>query len=438
MRTQYKNLAKSTREFEMNIIGRVGTNNDFSTAFFPLVESSEFINQDIASLYSILKESFLNGTESISVISKSGLSSLYSDCLETIHFLDVSISVSKIKENIKTKKFIELVLSVSETNIDNVEDSINKTQAEIISLQLPEQENTGMASVVDEFEKERSIFAEKRKLGKKILGYSTGYQKLDAVIDGLRNGHFWVIGGYTSSGKTFISLNLANNLIKQNIKVSFYSLEMSKIDLFGRMLGLLTGQNGQYLTKAELNENETKKLNNAKEILLNSGMTIHTNKRNLKDVLVSMLSEITRKSADVFIIDYGQLIQTEDKSEYDAMRNMAVELQAFAQKRKVPIILLSQISNESAKNPENSIIGFKGSGAIGASADIAIELISGEQDKDEKMRKFKEGEAVRVKMCIKKNRHGRIGEIDYLFHTKTGLFEEEDLLKELHQQNVKL
>jgi replicative DNA helicase len=86
-------------------------------------------------------------------------------------------------------------------------------------------------------------------------------------------------------------------------------------------------------------------------------------------------------------------------------------------------MLLSQISNEGAKFATEGVMSFKGSGALGAAADLAIEISAGEDDKKEWRLKLYRGEPVLMKWAIQKNRHGRVGTIMMNFLGKTGKFE---------------
>jgi replicative DNA helicase len=71
-------------------------------------------------------------------------------------------------------------------------------------------------------------------------------------------------------------------------------------------------------------------------------------------------------------------------------------------------------------------MGFKGSGGIAAAADLAIELVSGEESITELRKKMNEGTPVLIKWHIKKNRHGRVGTIMMEFTGKYGIFAEYD------------
>ena len=93
------------------------------------------------------------------------------------------------------------------------------------------------------------------------------------------------------------------------------------------------------------------------------------------------------------------------------------------------MIVLSQISNEGARNSHDVVMSFKGSGTIASAADLAIEICIGEDDKNEWRRKMNEGEPVVMKWNIRKNRHGKVGYIDMEFNGRTGIFSPIELQK---------
>ena len=135
-----------------------------------------------------------------------------------------------------------------------------------------------------------------------------------------------------------------------------------------------------------------------------------------------MLEEQTNSKIDLFVIDFIQLITVKNaKSEYETITTAILELQKAAKKFKTPIIVLSQISNEGARG-ESPIMTFKGSGAIAAAADLAIEIKSDEIDKESFKEKLKLGEDIRMKWDVRKNRHGRVGTIQMYFNGRTGIF----------------
>lgn len=285
-------------------------------------------------------------------------------------------------------------------------------------------ENAEIEAIAKEFQEYQEVFKEKYKNGGKLLGLETGFPKLDEVIDGLRPGHLWVIGGYTNLGKTYASLNILVHLIHQGYRGVFYSLEMSRVDILGRILGIMTEQNGSSIAKGFGDQEKV-----AKNLALveKTKLSIYSTKSEMNQILLSMYEESLKDKPAVFIIDFLQLITLKNsRSEYETITQVILELQNTAKRLNTPIIVLSQVSNESAKNGDQTVMGFKGSGAIAAAADLAIELVSGEESVNELRRKMKEDEPVNIKWHVKKNRHGRVGTLDMTFIGKHGIFKEYD------------
>jgi replicative DNA helicase len=185
-----------------------------------------------------------------------------------------------------------------------------------------------------------------------------------------------------------------------------------------------TSDNGSSIAKGF---GDKKKIDEALERVTESNMSVHSTKSELSQILMSMYEETLKDKPSVFVIDFLQLVTVlGSKSEYETTTQSILELQKAAQQFGVPIIVLSQVSNESAKAGDQQVMGFKGSGAIAAAADLAIELVSGEDNVTELRQKMNDGLPVLIKWHIKKNRHGRVGSIPMDFTGKHGIFNEHD------------
>lgn len=277
----------------------------------------------------------------------------------------------------------------------------------------------------EEFDLRTQEYQEKKKLGIDLMGISSGFQKLDKVIDGLRKGHLWIIGGFTNLGKTTLALNITANLIKNKKRVVYYSLEMTDVDTVSRLLGILCEENGLSIIKGYSKDKD--KVLEYRNKIIESDFVVKTGMSELSEIMMSMYEENLKNPVDLFVVDYIQNMKVKGaKSEYETITTSSVELQLNAQRLNIPIIALSQVSNEGAKNSEYQLVaGFKGSGAISASADLAMEIKIGESSNEERIEKLKRGEKVLMKLVVNKNRHGSVGYIDLLFDASAGIFSED-------------
>jgi replicative DNA helicase len=296
-------------------------------------------------------------------------------------------------------------------------------------------DNLDIQAVIAEFREKQKEYKTKFENGGKLIGLPTGYDKIDKIIDGFRPSHLWVIGAYTNMGKTAASLNFAAELIRQGKRVVFYSLEMTRLDILARLVGILTNQSGVSILKGF--PHDEAKVQQALDMIVESGMTIHTNKYELSAVEFSMFEEHATKKVDLFILDFIQLVTLKgSRSEYETTTAAILGMQQAAKKLSVPTIILSQISNDGARNSNEVVMAFKGSGGIAAAADLAIEIQIGEENATEWKHKMQEGKPVTMKWNIRKNRHGSVGYVEMEFTGRTGVFSQKvDELDILTKQN---
>jgi len=324
---------------------------------------------------------------------------------------------------------IEMGSKISEVGFSNDYDNISvilsKLQKDLIFKSSKKIDNIN--ETINEFDRRTEEYQDKKAKGIDLLGISCGYSKLDKIIDGLRKGHLWIIGGYTNLGKTSMALNIVANLIKQGKRVVYYSLEMTAVDTISRLLGIMCEENGLSIIKGYSKDKD--KVLEYKQKIIDSGFLVKTGISELSEIMMSMYEENIINPVDVFVVDYIQNIKVKGaKSEYETITTSSLELQLNAQRLDIPVIALSQISNDGAKNKDSQMVmSFKGSGAIGSSADLAIEIKLGENSNEERIKKMQNGEKVMMKWVIEKNRHGTVGFIDVEFDGKTGIFTNDSL-----------
>jgi len=263
-------------------------------------------------------------------------------------------------------------------------------------------ENEYQAATLTAMTREES----KNNADKDSIGTPTGIRELDVVTSGIQRGHFWVIGAYTSVGKTAFATQIMVNMLLDGKHCVMLSNEMTALQITYRMLGILSGvpalkiQHGKMLSPHEYTAVET-----AYRDISKMKFTIAESMNEREKVLATVRKHA---GADCIFIDYLGQISSEERSEYEQMTRISREIQATAMQNKVPIIALSQVSNESAKTT-TQVLGFKGSGNVAAAADVGIEL-----------HRDKENQPDVLKINVRKNRHGATATIDALFDIKTG------------------
>jgi len=415
---------KNEIDLERALLARLFQNPNEVTEVGILITASDFFNY--GKVYTALKDSIIKGKFD-KVETPIELSEKFKFDLSTVlQFWETGhakLIAEKIKRKSTIRKVVEIATKAQNSLLDTPEDVmkiIETIQTDILKVSTENyQETEDIKSIIQEYTDYQCEYTNNKLSGKKFIGIQTKLPIIDDMIDGLRPQHIWIVGGYTSTGKSTFVLNIVNNVVNQGKRVSFYSLEMSRVDILGKLLAININEYPSYIIKNADKDAVYSKQSDYFKQLKEKELLIHTKYHNIDQITMSMLKDNFEKKVDLFVVDYLQNISFEKgMSEYETMTHASREFQKIAERLGVTIILLSQVNNAHAREGNFQVMGFKGSGGIGAVADFAIEL---RRDKE-----VPADDNMNVPMTahIMKNRHGRIGETQLTFNLKSGKIEE--------------
>ncbi|MBS5946339.1 MAG: DnaB-like helicase C-terminal domain-containing protein, partial [Peptoniphilus harei] len=194
-----------------------------------------------------------------------------------------------------------------------------------------------------------------------------------------------------------------------------FSLEMSKNQLFQRIISSNAHVDLQKVISGNLNEEEWTKIINTMPIISNLKMEIDDtagiSPLELKAKCRRMKVE---KGLDLIVIDYLQLMQMSSRAESRQQEISAISrnLKAIAKELEVPVIALSQLSRAPELRTDHRPIlsDLRESGAIEQDADIVMFLYRDEYYTKEESEKPNIGEVI-----IAKHRNGPTGTVELMF-----------------------
>lgn len=298
-------------------------------------------------------------------------------------------------------------------------DSIADLSAALASAAFVERDDPSISHAIEQLEEEQEAYVEAVAHGRQFVGHETGIFPLDCLTNGIRKNHLWVISAATSAGKTTLALNMIHNMLGNGIKVVFYSLEMSRSQLYSRLLALESGMSMSEVETCGVDEKLFEQYKAAREESKKWDLRIYFNRNRIEDIIVSMKEESLR-GAQVFVIDYLQNIVADSaKSEYEQITREVQEIQRTTISLPISTILVSQISNEDAREGKLLSVGGKGSGAVKAAADL-FGFLKNKLEEKALMDVYRTGEPVPMTFVISKQRHGKVGAVDLLRDQRTG------------------
>jgi replicative DNA helicase len=278
-----------------------------------------------------------------------------------------------------------------------------------------------MRTIADESLKTIERLSEHREL---VTGLATGFPTLNEMTSGLQPSDLIVIAARPAMGKTSFALNIAQHAAREGRKIGLFSLEMSREQLF---LRLLTGQarvDAHRLRTGRLGREEWARLTAAFGEL--SAMPVF-----IDDTAGTGVLEMRAKSRrlkmeqglDLLIIDYLQLMRGRGRFENrnQEISEISRSLKELAKELHIPVIAISQLSRapeQRGGDRRPQLSDLRESGAIEQDADVVMFIYR------EEVYKPTEENRGRAQILIAKQRNGPIGNIDLAFIREYTKFEE--------------
>ena len=309
-------------------------------------------------------------------------------------YVKLTIDDYKCKE---TKRYLEgiheKIFPASVT--DSLRD-INAFTEAMLSNDKPEY--SGAKELSEEFKSKRFCTREKERV-------SIGIESIDYLTGGLEGGDVTVIGARPSVGKTALATQMVSYACSCKKHVGYYSLEMSKSQVYDRFISLLSGIDLGHLRNATsfLND-DYDRFNRANVIFSDYKLDIVTSKTKVSDIMMSA----RHRGYDLIVVDYLQLI----KPEKNYSGNKTAEVGTISRALKelstaldVPVILLSQLNraSELRDTKEPTMADLRESGDIEQDASIIILMWNTSEDRTHKGAK------------LEKNRNGKLGKVNLDF-----------------------
>lgn len=287
----------------------------------------------------------------------------------------------------------------------------------------------------------KNIKIQKEQGNKILVGLSTGFDELDKVTKGLKEGELIIVAARPGMGKTAFAISLMQKSLENKKTVAFFSLEMDAEQIALRMFSSITSIPMQELMVGNLDNNEwdnfSKTCNKADSWNLfiddNGGLNITQ--------LRSKIRKLKNQHADLslVIVDYLQLMSGDgsQKDRHLEISEISRGLKNLAREIKIPIVALSQLNRmlESRDDRRPRLSDLRESGAIEQDADVILflyrdylykiwdqktrfaELRKKGKEPNEERLELKEVEE--VELIIGKNRNGEANKsIKLNLHTK--------------------
>lgn len=190
----------------------------------------------------------------------------------------------------------------------------------------------------------------------KKMGISSGLKQLDDIIQGYHPGRLYVIAARPAMGKTAMGLTHAINASMNGFKTLFFSLEMTRAEIQGRLIQRYR-ENPAEIIGADLFIDDK------------AGLTV-------SDITQRSRRHKRKNGLDAVYIDYLGLIRSSDSRAQmvHQIGEITRSLKQLAKDLQVPVILLCQLNRgvEGREDKRPTMADLRDSGAIEQDADCVM------------------------------------------------------------------
>lgn len=253
-------------------------------------------------------------------------------------------------------------------------------------------------------------------------GMSTGYKIIDYALGGFQKSDLILLGGRTGLGKTSFALNIALNTALAGNSVAIFSLEMTKQQLFNRLLAIHSSIDGQSIHLGYLCDDDQNTVLNSTNALADLPIwisdeiaTVDSMRHQLRKLIASS------KKVDLVIIDYIRLIEpdkhTKRLNAEQQIRAISRALKLLAKEFNIPVLVLCQLSREVEKriDKQPQLSDLRDSGTLEEDADVVMLMCT---DNDASYT----DNTIMIDIIVAKNRKGPVGTTTLCFENSTTSF----------------
>lgn len=239
--------------------------------------------------------------------------------------------------------------------------------------------------------------------GERPKCFETGFSTMEHKAVTFMPSHLWVMGGFTSVGKTAVMVEMVGRALAVNTvqpKTVIFSSEMTAEQITGRFVASHVGKMSSTIyLRGMIHTGDLiqRRISQAELDLSKQPLHIFDNETDIDRIANELRRLKMTSGVDLVFVDFIQNLKKRGK--YHTRREMfvdiALDLQALAKELECCIVVLSQIPASAAKE-NTGILEYKEAGEIANACDIGIWLTRAKDDKQVML------------VDVKKNRHGEV------------------------------
>jgi replicative DNA helicase len=373
-------------EAEQMVLGAVLIENDALLRISDLLHAEDFYKDTHRKIYAAMLSMF-NHRESIDLVTLTervqkgdGLASVggASYLALLVSLVATSANIRHHAKIVKEKAMLRRVLHWSSdittkayAGVTDVRDFFTSMESDLVEMSSSVREKK--SPHVTDILAARKIEVEKIQKGDIRRFNIPLFETLldDPPIPFVYPGFSMVIGGYTSCGKSTLLAQMVVDWCMQGAKVAIFSLEDPQPIKAIKLIANLSDVMQKKILMNNIGGFEDR-IQEAEDAIKSWGLLIYDDVRSIDEIMLKVKKHKLQGGLDIVCLDYIQKIQGDGKK-YDVLSDAAIKMDDMAKDLQVATVTLSQVNNESVRNP-SELMGMKGAGEIESAMDAVLRI----------------------------------------------------------------
>jgi replicative DNA helicase len=270
-------------------------------------------------------------------------------------------------------------------------------------------------------EKEHLRFIQQleRDRGKRLLGLSTGFDRIDQALSGIKGIN--ILGGQPKAGKSCFFMQISTEMARNRIPVIYYDFENGRHKIYTRTLCRLSRLSEEDMRRGNLPKEDVERLQSATDVFqeMLRSFKVVTDRKLSPDIMrrqIDFIKHETREDRTLVVVDSLHKLPFKNLSERrTGIDEWLRHMEAIRDEQEVGFLVISELSRstEGRYDEKPDLGSFKESGDIEYSADNAMILAPGWDPLDP----FSSGERKSTLWLVasRENSPGKVGDfvLDY-------------------------
>lgn len=183
-----------------------------------------------------------------------------------------------------------------------------------------------------------------------IPGMATGFEEVDEICGGMRDGQLWIVCAKSTRGKSVMMLQIAAHVLELGKTVAVFSAEMTTAEVVGRLVTVLGSVNYEAITQPKKsNKHDRSAMGRGVESVIQSKLWIDDTSGMTMEMIDNECQRIKDVTGhlDLIVIDYLQIVKGErhrGESREQEVARISMGAKQMAKKYGVPMVTASQLN----------------------------------------------------------------------------------------------